>query len=240
MEVGFPGSGSSTTGCPAMRSSLFIPFTFTALILMLPTRPVAPSDVPEKMQLVIDNPMKDKREIERDFIVTEPYTVNQGHLVFEAIEAKTNPSLRTVNSYADCVMEAELVLGSSQKAPVCFTARPSKDQSRSYGFYLYPIGLQYIRLIEVAIEPGTKDLQKHTAPMRMGEPYRVKIRVAGEHLAMKMWPADEEEPPEWQMETRDANLTEAGPLGMEIQRSGTPGGYSAEIRGLKVWASENK
>jgi hypothetical protein len=202
--------------------------------------PAVPSDAQEKMQLVIDNLMKDKLEIERDFNVTEPYSVSEGHLVFEATEAKTNPSLVTVNSYEDAVMEVELILGSSQKAPICFSARPSKDKAKLYGFYLYPDGQQYIRFIETTPELKIKDLGKHTYPISFDEPYRVKISVVDENLAMKTWPADEKEPAEWQVQARDANLRAASRIGIEIQRSGTPGSYSAEIRALKLWIPKNK
>ena len=166
-----------------MKLSTFIPFALIAFILILPTRPAVSGNAPAKMQLVINNPMKDKMEIERDFIVTEPYTISQGHLVFEATETKTNPVLKTVNPYGDYVMEAELIPGSSQKAPICFTARSSKDRAKLYGFYLYSTE-QCIRLIETAPELKIKDLGKYGGAMRVGEPCRVKISAVGEHLAM--------------------------------------------------------
>ena len=137
-------------------------------------------------------------------------------------------------------MEAELILGSSQKAPICFTARSNKEGTRLYGFYLYPNGLQRIKLIETAPELKIKELGEHTCPLSVDEPYRVKISVVGENLAMKTWPADKKEPAEWQVEAMDTNLKTAGPLRIDIQRSGTPGGYSAEIRALKVWIPKTK
>ncbi|MBI4025003.1 MAG: hypothetical protein HY360_08475 [Verrucomicrobia bacterium] len=223
-----------------MKFYTFIPSAFLSFIFILLTMPVVPSDAQENMQLVIDARMNDKMAVERDFIVTEPYTVSEGHLVFEATEAKTNPSLTTVNSYADSVMEVELILGAAQKAPICFTARLSKDKARLYGFYLYPDGAQYIRLIETTPELKIKDLGKHADPISFDEPYRVKISAVDENLAMKTWPAAEKEPAEWQVQVKDANLESASRIGIEIQRSGTPGGYSAEIRALKVWIPKNK